>query len=416
MTVHARGACPKLAAPMPTGDGLLARLVLAGPMSLRALAGLCTAARTHGNGTMEISARGSLQVRGLTPNSAPLFANAVSVLGIDISDGVPVLTDPLPGDPTALIDAHALAAELRQAIAASGLTLAPKVSVVVDGGGRLHLDALAADIRLRAVTRADGPLLHVAVAGDGASATPLGTVAPDEACDAVLRLLASIAARGPEARAADVLRCGGIAAFRDALCTRITLEPPPPPRLPAEMVGTHCLKDNLYALGVALAFGHTQAHTLGALTETARAHGALWARPAPDRALLLGPFQRTKIRTIRDEARRLGFAVDPADTRRRVVACPGAPACASGLIAARALAAEIAASVPLAGAGVAVHVSGCAKGCAHPSSAPLTIVGTAEGTGLVRNATARAAPSCYVDAADVVAAIEELSVREPVHA
>ena len=232
----------------------------------------------------------------------------------------------------------------------------------------------------------------------------------------MLRLLASIAAHGPEARAADVLRSGGIAAFQDAIRTRIALEPPPPPRLPAEMVGVHCLKDDLYALGVGLAFGHTQAHTLRALTEIARAHGALWAQPAPDRALLLGPFKRTKIRTIRDEARRLGFAVDPADPRRRVVACPGAPACASGLIAARALAAEIAASVPFAGAGVAVHVSGCAKGCAHPSCAPLTIVGTAEGTGLVRNATARAAPSCYVDAADVAAAIEELSVREPAHA
>ena len=416
MTIAARGACPKLAAPMPTGDGLLARLVLAGPMSLRALAGLCTAARTHGNGTMEISARGSLQIRGLTPVSAPLFANAVSVLGIDISDGVPVLADPLPDDPTALIDAHALAADIRHAIASAALPLAPKVSVIVDGGGRLHLDALTADIRLRAVATPDGPLLHIALAGNGPTATPLGSLAPDGACNAVRRLLASIAARGPEARAADVLRSGGIAVFHDAIQTRIALEPPPPPRLPAEMVGTHCLKDDLYALGVGLAFGHAQAHTLGALTEIARAQRALWARPAPDRALLLGPFQRTKIRTIRDEARRFGFAVDPADPRRRVVACPGAPACASGLIAARALAAEVAASVAFAGTGIAVHVSGCAKGCAHPSPAPLTIVGTAQGAGLVRNATARAAPTCYVDAADVPAAVEDMSVREPAHA
>jgi precorrin-3B synthase len=330
MTVHARGACPKLAAPMPTGDGLLARLVLAGPMSLRALASLCTAARTHGNGTMEISARGSLQVRGLTPATAPSFADRVSALGIDISDGVPVLADPLPGDPTTLID-HVLAAEC---LASAALPLAPKVSVIVDGGGRLHLDALAADIRVRAATTPNGPL-HIALAGDGATASPLGAVPPDEACDAVLRLLASIAAHGPEARAADMLRSGGIAAFQGAIRTPIALEPPPPPRLPAEMVGVHGLKDDLYALGAGLAFGHAQGQTLRALTEVARAHGALWAQPAPDRALLLGPFKRTKIRTIRDEARRLGFAVDAADPRRRVVACPGAPTCASGLIAAR---------------------------------------------------------------------------------
>jgi precorrin-3B synthase len=416
MTIHARGACPKLAAPMPTGDGLLARLVPVGPIPLRALAVLCTAARTHGNGTMEITARGSLQVRGLTPDSAPLFADRVSALGIEISDGVPVLADPLPGDPTALIDAHAVAAELRRAVAASGLALAPKVSVIVDGGGRLHLDALAADIRLRAVATANGPLLHVALAGGGVTAAPLGAIAPGEACDAVLRLLALIAAHGPEARAADVLRNGGIAVFQNVIRTRVALEPPPPPRFPAELVGVHGLNDDLYALGVGLAFGHVEAHTLSALTDIARVQGALWARSVPDRALLLGPFKRTKIKTIRDEARRFGFAVDPADPRRRVVACPGAPACASGLIAARAIAAEIAARVSIAGQGVAVHVSGCAKGCAHPSPAPLTVIGTPQGAGLVRDATARAAPSCYVDEADIAAAIEDMSVREPAHA
>ena len=49
---------------------------------------------------------GSLQVRGLTPLSAPLFAAAVAALGIELCDGVPVLADPLPGDPAALIDAN----------------------------------------------------------------------------------------------------------------------------------------------------------------------------------------------------------------------------------------------------------------------------------------------------------------------
>lgn len=70
---HARGACPALSAPMQTGDGLLARLIPAGPIPLDAFIGLCSAARTHGNGTMEISARGSLQIRGLTELSTPLL-------------------------------------------------------------------------------------------------------------------------------------------------------------------------------------------------------------------------------------------------------------------------------------------------------------------------------------------------------
>ncbi|MEZ5888764.1 MAG: precorrin-3B synthase [Xanthobacteraceae bacterium] len=333
-------------------------------------------------------------------------------LGIDSCNGVPVLADALPGDPSALIDANALAIELRKGLAASRLVLAPKVSVIVDGGGRLHLDGLTADIRVRAVSAPEGPRLHVALGGDGATATPLGTVAPDDACDAVSCLLAVIAAQGPEARAADVLRSCGFAALRDALQTRIEFEPLPPTRLPAVMVGTHSLEGDLYAVGIGLAFGHTQAQTLKALTDIARVHSAQWARPAPDRSLLFGPFQRTKVKTIRDEARRLDFAVDAADPRRRIVACPGAPSCSSGLIASRKLAAEIAEEVEFAGPGIALHVSGCAKGCAHPFPAPLTVIGTAKGAGLVRNATARATPSHYVNEADVATAVDEFSVRE----
>lgn len=403
-----RGACPSLRAPLQTGDGLLARLLPAGPITLKSLAGLCAAAQTHGNGTMEVSARGSIQIRGLTPASAPLFTAAVSALGIDISDGVPVIADPLGDEPSALIDAAALARELRQAIAAARLTLAPKISVIVDGGGKFHLDALAADIRVRAITGADGPLLHLALAGDGALAAPLGVVAPDEACHAVLSLLALIAAHGPEARATDVLRHGGITAFQHAVKTRIALEDSPLPRLPTETVGTHCLRGDLYALGIGLAFGHVQAPTLSPLTEIARAHGALWARPAPDRALLLGPFTRPKVKTIRDEARRLGFAVDATDLRRRIIACPGAPACASGLIASREIAAALARELPLSGDGIALHVSGCAKGCAHPTPTPLTIVGTAHGAGIICCGTARATPSTYTDAAGLVEEIDRL--------
>ncbi len=58
---------------------------------------LCAAAREHGNGVIEISARGSMQVRGLTPLSAPLFAAAVASLDIALCDGVPVIANPLRG-------------------------------------------------------------------------------------------------------------------------------------------------------------------------------------------------------------------------------------------------------------------------------------------------------------------------------
>src|SRR3984893_16303597 len=116
MTVpHARGACPGLSAPMETGDGLLARVPPAGPIPLDDFIAFCAVAREHGNGTMEISARGSLQVRGLTPLSAPLFAAAVAALDIDICNGVPVIADPLVDVPSALPAARSRASRLLRA-------------------------------------------------------------------------------------------------------------------------------------------------------------------------------------------------------------------------------------------------------------------------------------------------------------
>src|SRR5262244_1882671 len=128
-----RGACPGLSAPMATGDGLLARFAPLDCIPLDAFVALCAAARQHGNGTIEVTARGSLQVRGLTPRSAPAFTATVAAL--DGVDGVPVIADPLAGHP--LIDSAGLAAAVRRAIADARLVLAPKVSVVVDGGSRL---------------------------------------------------------------------------------------------------------------------------------------------------------------------------------------------------------------------------------------------------------------------------------------
>src|SRR5262249_43350308 len=95
-----RGACPGLSAPMLTGDGLLVRLNLADSIALDAFRDICAAARRHGNGIMEVTTRGSLQVRGLTARSADAFADAVTALNIVAAADVRVMVDPLADDPS----------------------------------------------------------------------------------------------------------------------------------------------------------------------------------------------------------------------------------------------------------------------------------------------------------------------------
>jgi precorrin-3B synthase len=322
----------------------------------------------------------------------------------------PAYDDSIQSEDTPVVDT---AAELRRALADAGLVLSPKVSVLVDGGGPLHLDALSADIRLRAVGLSQQTRFCVGLGGDGASATWVGSIAPTDAVGTVLGLLTVIVARGPAARAADILRTEGAGPFHAVLAAFIAPPLAPPRRMPAEMVGLHAARDGTMAVGIGLAFGHSQADTLRELARIAAGVGRQAIRPAPDRAMLLSGLAAKDAVDLTTAAEQLGFVVRANDPRRRIAACPGAPACASGLIPARALASALMPTLePFLGPtrnGISVHISGCQKGCAHPMPVALTLVGTPHGCGIVHNGAARATPGHYVDPADLAAEISRIA-------
>ena len=130
---------------------------------------LAEAAGRHGNGIVEITARGNLQLRGLKSRTIGPLSDDISRAGIIAETGVTIEVPPLSDiDPEQIADARALAASLRQTIAGleTPLELAPKFTIVVDGGGLLSLDGLSADIRLKAVHRAkEAPTWNVAIGG-----------------------------------------------------------------------------------------------------------------------------------------------------------------------------------------------------------------------------------------------------------
>jgi precorrin-3B synthase len=365
---------------MATGDGLLARIVPSGrTIGFDAFAGLCAAARSYGNGIVEITSRGSIQVRGLSAASAPAFAAAVDVLDIDCGDAIPVLIHPLNSlDLDEKLDVGALADALRRDLAAAKFVsrLSAKVSVIVDGGGALHLDELGADIRLHAVDAPDGPYFHVALGGSGATAIPLGAVAAAQAAECVMRLLGILADTAPQARVRDVLRSRGVAVFKSAVADLVTTMPRLEIVRPAQPIGVHDLREGCVAVGFGLPFGHSDVEVLGALVAAARRAAASGLRTAPGRVLLVLGLTPSAAHDLGAQARSFGFIDDPNDPRCRVIACAGAPVCASGQIPARSLAAAVAAAARgrLAGQEL-IHVSGCAKGCAHPSDAAIAVFG-----------------------------------------
>jgi precorrin-3B synthase len=409
-----RGACPGLSAPMATGDGLLVRLLPTGTIALDAFAALCAAARQHGNGIIEVTSRGSIQIRGLSAASAPRLATAVATLGITAVDGIPVLTNPLAGlDAEQIIDTGALAADLRRALAHSSLAqrLSAKVSVAIDGGGALDLDGIAADVHLRAEAVDGVAALCVSVGGDGRNTTHLGRVAGRDGVEVAMRLLEVLAQRDRVARMRDVVAAEGIEVFHSAVANLIIHDGlARSQRRFSDAVGLYPLLDGTFAYGIGLAFGHADAMSLQRLTETAKAAGAHGMRAAPGRALMVVGLTRQTASSFAAAAEALGFIVHADDPRRHVVACAGAPICASANIAARAIAPQIAAAAAqhLDGS-FKIHISGCAKGCAHPAPAALTIVGTSAGCALIANGSTRDAPFATVATNELPAAIAEIA-------
>ncbi|MDF3212924.1 MULTISPECIES: precorrin-3B synthase [Mesorhizobium] len=439
-----RGACPALSAPMQTGDGLLVRLnPVAGGMSPESLIGLAESALRHGNGIMEVTARGSLQIRGLTAQSAALLAAEVDALDIAVRTGVPVETGPLAGiDPQEIADPRPLAERTRAAIEEAGLVqrLGPKVSVVVDGCGQLTMDAVTADLRLAATRTDAGVRWRVSVAGDGRNARPLAFADQGAARDIAVAVLRMVAEKGREAHARDLSE-RQLVSLAGWLCSTSLREAPPSvlpdispsggeigsfdagfsltapeigetigdgviSPLEGEMsgrteggasrkpIGLFPLAGHATALGIALPYGSMPADKIIALAQAAIALGTTEIRLAPGRALLFLGQPTAANPSLQHTAAILGFVTAPADPRTRIAACPGMPACASGRIATRDIAETIAAETADI-LDFTLHISGCAKGCAHPGPAALTIVGGENGAGLVVNATAKALPAGY---------------------
>ena len=359
---------------MQTGDGLLARLrVVDGQLTPAQLGEIARLAALHGNGLVEISARGNLQVRGLTAASTAPFANAVRAV-VAIDSGLVVETPPLAGDdPTELADPRPLAATIRALAAPLGDRLGPKVTVVVEGLGQLSRAALKADIRLTA-SAADSWALALA---DQRQAV----LTADEAAAAVHAILQQLADLGTAARASDLIPAGPAAAL---------LSRPP--------IGNFTRRAGT-AAGIALPFGASDSTALLALAALASRHGIAVLRLAPQHGLLA--LDAPPAFAI--DAAALGFITDRADPRLRVSACIGSMGCASGHIPARMLAERLAPALP---EDRQLHVSGCAKGCAHPRRAALTLVGRDDGYGLVIDGTAGDTPQSVLrpDASESVLA------------
>ncbi|WP_336486284.1 precorrin-3B synthase [Methylobacterium nigriterrae] len=458
-----RGWCPGLARPMPTGDGLIARLHPAGgALSAARLRAIAEAARRFGNGHVDVTARANLQVRGVREDTRRGLAAFLEAAGLGDArrDGGPqrlTLTHPLAGlDPAERFDVGGLA----RAVEARGLAVPglPAKTLVVIEGERRRLGETGADIRVRACGP-DRAAIGLATA-DGTDWIGIWDAADIAA--AVGAILAALARTGrrrvrdlsPEERAGVSSPCGaevrssaadGLAGapspvrervgVRDATSPDASYPSPgalraldlsrtgevagasarvvaPPPRdlgaLPAGLVP---LGLGGVAVAVEAPFGRCDADGLDRLAEIADTLARPEIRLSPSRGFVLAtPEARTAAGALAALAG-AGFITDPGDPRRAVAACPGAPACASGSTPTLVDAARLAEAFrPFAARGLSAHVSGCAKGCARPGAADLALVGADGLYGVVPGGAPGAEPAMQLT---FEAALERVRRADP---
>ena len=373
-----RGWCPDLTHPMATGDGLLVRLhPPLGRLDAGQLRVIATAAQRHGNGRLDISRRGNLQIRGVGEASHPILVDELAAAGLSgtAGPGGPprTIVSPLAGrDPADHLDAAVLAQEVEAAIRTiEGLP--PKLAIAVDGGGLFPLIELDADICAVAIDRA---AVAIGLAA-GAGRRWCGTTEPAELPGALAVLLSGFAAAAASGQSLASMR-DLPADLRAKLAAAARLGPPMVPRSrpAAPSAGTLQMPDGRAGVVAAAPFGRFDAAQLLRVAGWAERFGDGEVRLSPWRGIVFPAVRPEHLAALTALAAGAGLIAEPGDPRLGIFACPGRPDCANASVATRRDAARLAAAAgPLLRSGARIHVSGCAKGCAHRGRAALTLVG-----------------------------------------
>lgn len=361
-----KGWCPGAWRPMQSGDGLIVRIrPHGGRLSSAQALGLAELSERFGNGLIDLTSRANLQLRGIGDGGhAPLLQGLAELDLLDADAAAEsrrnIVVAPFWSEHD---ETRSIAWELELALSAFHLDLPGKFGFAVDCGRERALADVSADIRIERcamgnfIVRADSAAMGRPVARTEAVATALALAE---------WFVASGGVRGGRGRMATHLGTGA------RLPTALAGSARPGPAMPRPRPGLF----NGSAL-IGIAFGQLSAAALALL-----ARRSTDLRITPWRMILAEGLQKEGLQEM-PQIEGLVTAAD--DPRLSIDACTGAPACPRAHADTRALATALA---PHLGAGASLHVSGCAKGCAHPGISAITLVATDDGFDLIRNGSA----------------------------
>ncbi|WP_380281281.1 hypothetical protein [Kitasatospora purpeofusca] len=371
-------ACPGALRLHTADDGALARVRLPGGLltDRQALA-LADAAQQLGDGRLEITSRGNVQLRGLASDCGGELGGRLRAVGLLPSDTHERVRNIVasPGPAAGLADVQAWARSLDLALCASpwATGLSGKFLFALDAGGG-DVAALDADVTLIA-----GP--------DGTALLRLGRAATVRPVPADVAVRAALdAARG----FLEAQRAAGVRAWHLREVPDLSAPGPlPMPVLPGTRPplgavsagGSHV---GLHAgLHVGLRFGLATAAQWRTLVDAAE--GGLRLTPWRGAVLPGAPAARLAALAAAGFRTEAGTAWDGAS------ACTGLPGCAKSLADVRADAARALDGAPagvdvgvdlgvgIGTGGLPVHWSGCERRCGHPAGRRVDVLATGQG-------------------------------------
>ena len=361
--------CPGALTTHPAADGPLARIRLPGGVLLpRQIQMLAQAAAELGDGTLELTSRGNIQVRAVSEPDA--LASRVAESGLLPSESHErarnILASPLSGRVDGITDVRALVGELDEGICAADelAELPGRVLFAIDDG-RGDMCGLEPDFGVYA--QADGSYALLLAGLDSGVRIGRG---------AVVSTLLDCAAAFVELRRSE-WRLAEFDGGADRVIERLGLDAGPVLALPAPVevppIGWLDQVDGRVALAAGLANG-----ILGARLAEFLA--------AIDRPLIVTPWRSLIVCDLDEEPAEqvvrvlapMGLIFDEASPWIRVSSCTGSPGCAKSQADVRA---DLAAAVDarMTPRDERQHWSGCERRCGRPKGEVTDVVATGIG-------------------------------------
>ncbi len=392
-------ACPGLLRIVPALDGGICRIKLAGgSITADQARAVACAAQTYGQGVIEATNRGNLQIRGIGAGQQPLIE---MLLAAGLGPGNPhsddvrnLMLSPMAGlDPHMLLDVRPLAAQILAALENTPrlYDLSPKFALSLEGGEGLVMLDHPHDLWLSAMRVDDKIMLGFGLAGCPGQDSPLAAVAVDQALELVLAVLELFLdlARPDQVRMrhllAEIPADQLLVQLQQRLGQTLRTDPCVTGWRRSGMAGAGPLgilaqRDSArVAIGAAPPLGRLDPAMLNTAAQLAEQFGDATLRLTPWQSLLLPNVARQQAGLLLDGLQAAGLLCSPQLALSQMIACTGSAACAKGQADTKADARLLAAQLQRSGVSRAVHLSGCPRSCAAAHVADVTLLAVSPG-------------------------------------